>query len=344
MKLNGRRLTTKEMAKLLGVSRTTLSRVLNNSDKVSEKTKKRVLNLLEKYGYKVNYLAQSLVRGKTMFVGVIVPLMNTTFFPEIIEGIEKVLEVEGFSVLYYQAKNNALRERKMFDFLLSLRVDALAVAPVVDSILGPYIMEELKRGIPIVLFDRVLSGWNGPAVVSDNRLGIKLALNYLLSLGYKNIAFVGEVNSKLSSVRERLQAYASFSLELEIPQILLDTSGKGENGFEMGYRIGEEVFSRKFRFGAMKLQAFICSDDTIAIGLMKALLQKGVSIPGDVAVVGFDDLEIGRYFHPSLTTIAQDRFKIGERVGKLILQMLNDKKVSDTIIRIEPTLIKRESA
>jgi LacI family transcriptional regulator len=304
--------TIKDIAKALGLSTSTISRALRDSYEISEETKKLVLECAEKLNYRPNPIALSLKERRSRSIGVIVCEIANNFFSQIINGIESVAYERGYN------------EREIMDlqFLASRSVDGLLISVSTETNDINHLKSLHDRGLPIVFFDRTLEGLNTHSVIVDNFNGAYLATEHLIKNGYKNIAAI--TNSEfLSITNERLAGYK---------QALIDNNLPVKNSFIQHCFYGGMVFSEveeavnKLFTQKQKPDAIFATSDKLSSGCLKTLNRRGLSIPNDIALVGFSNTDIAELLKPSLTVIRQPAYEMGRAATDLLLQQIESKR------------------
>jgi DNA-binding LacI/PurR family transcriptional regulator len=316
------RVSIKDIAKAAGVSHPTVSRALSDSPQISEETKVRIQRLAQEMGYSPNALARGLVTRQTYSVGVVVTTIADPFVAEIVQGIEATAHDHGYTVILCNSESAPEREIASVEMLRSKRVDGVIVTA---SRVGALYLEYLEQiGGPIVLINNhnEESGRYTFSVSVDNRHGGRLAAEHLVQLGHRRIAYVaGPANH--SSDLDRLAGYRQALVEGGIePDPALVVPG---NGRPSG---GEEALQAILALDP-RPTAIFCYNDMTAIGLIHAAQQAGLSIPQDMAVVGFDDILFASYLYPPLTTVAQPKVEMGQRAMHMMLSLITAKEESE---------------
>jgi DNA-binding LacI/PurR family transcriptional regulator len=309
------RVSIKDIARAAGVSHPTVSRALSDSPLVSEETKARVQRLAREMGYSPNALARGLVTRQTCSVGVVVTTIADPFVAEIVQGIEATALDHGYTVILCNSGAVPEREITAVEMLRSKRVDGVIVT---SSRVGALYLEHLERiGVPIVLINNhnEQSGRYTFTVTVDNRHGGQLATAHLVQLGHQRIGYVtGPANS--SSDLGRLAGYHQALFEGGIepdPVLVVPGNGRPDGG--------ERALELMSSMDELPTAVF-CYNDMTAIGLVHAARRAGLSIPHDLAVVGFDDILFASYLYPPLTTIAQPRVEMGQRAMHMMLSLI----------------------
>jgi LacI family transcriptional regulator len=331
--------TIHQIAKALGIDSSTVSRALNDSDRVKQKTKESVLQKAEELGYTRNILASNLRRNKSNTIGVVVPRISRYFFSSTIAGIEEVAYKSGYNVIICQSLEQLERERKIIENLILNRVDGVLISVSMETENGPHLAECMEKGTPLVFFDRHVQALeNTGKVLIDDTLGGFEATEHLIRKGCRKIAhFSGP--QQLEIYKNRLRGYKLALEKYNFPyqEDLIFTSRLMESdGREMARMILE---------GPEEVDGIFSANDVAAIGAMKYLKSAGKHIPGDIAIVGFSNEPTSEVIEPSLTTVDQS----GERIGKLACSLLlnkiskKDTLVEDKTIILNPKLIERDS-
>ncbi len=325
------RVSIKDIAKAAGVSHATVSRALSDSPLISKETKARIQSLAREMGYSPNALARGLVTRQTRSVGVVVTTIADPFVAQIVQGIEATAHDHGYSVIL--CTSGAIPEREMaaVEMLRSKRVDGVIVT---SSRVGALYLDHLERiGVPIVLINNhnEQSGRYTFSVTVDNRHGGRLATEHLVQLGHRRIGYVtGPANS--SSDLARLTGYRQALVEAGIePHSALVVVGNGRSDG------GEGALEPLLSLDRLPTAVF-CYNDMTAIGLVHAARRKHLSIPRDMAVVGFDDILFASYLDPPLTTIAQLKVEMGEQAMCMMLSLItagedSDREVADIVVQ-----------
>jgi LacI family transcriptional regulator len=335
-------LTIKVIAKALGLSTSTVSRALRDSYEISAETKKLVQDYAEKNHYKPNPIALSLKERKSRTIGVMVSEIANNFFSQIINGIESVAGARGYNIIIAQSRESEEREFTSLQFLTSRSVDGLIVSVSTETKDINYYEQLQQRGMPIVFFDRVLDEINTHKVIVDNYKGAYDATMHLINCGYKKIATVCNAPG-LSIARERL---AGYKAALKDNNMLADDAlvkfceHGGMIAEEVEYAV-EELLNNK-----NAPDAILASADKLTINCLRILRSKGLSVPGDMGLIGFSNTDLGEFFDPPLSVIRQPAFEMGETAMSLLLNMVESKRpITDFETKVLSTeLIIRESA
>lgn len=327
--------TIKDIARKAGVSYSTVSRALNNDSLIKEETRKSITRLAKEMGYRPNALARGLVMRETNTLGLIIPDITNPFFPEVARGIEDYASEYGYTVILCNSNWDSAREHQYMDTLQSKKVDGIIIAPVSQG--KGDIKKICKASVPLVFIGKEILTSTSSYVVIDNKKGGMMATEYLIKKGYRKIAFIGGIEKDSSNVA-RLDGYKEA---LRKNSIYIDKSIIKQGTFkrESGYNNMLQLIKKGY-----DVEAVFACNDIIALGVMQAVKEQGLTISKDVAVIGFDNIPISGYPEFSLTTIDQDKYKIGQYAVKMILNYLRGKNTSGSSIILEPKLVVRSTA
>jgi DNA-binding LacI/PurR family transcriptional regulator len=326
------RVSIKDIAKAAGVSHSTVSRALSDSPLVSDETKAHIQRLAKEMGYSPNSLARSLVTRQTYTVGVVVTTIADPFIAAVVQGIEATAQDHGYTVILCNSGAVPEREIAAVETLRSKRVDGVIVT---SSRIGALYLEHLERiGVPIVLINNhnEESGRYTFTVTVDNQHGGRLATKHLIDLGHRRIAYV-TAPADHSSDLDRMTGYQQALTEAELepdPALVIPGNGRADGG---------ERALETLRALTAPPAAVFCYNDMTAVGLMTAARRAGLSVPQDLAVVGFDDIPFATYFHPSLTTIAQPKIEMGQLAMKMALSLMpisdgdSEEELSNVVVK-----------
>ncbi len=331
--------TIKEVAKVANVSITTVSRVSNGSKGVSAKTRRRVLNAIKELGYSPSAMASGLKTRISKSIGIAVPDTIGDFYGEVIDGIESVATENGYNLIISLNHHIIKEELKAVNFFKAKKVDGAILVTTLDD--DDYVRSLIEGGFDIVLLDRAPRGLKVDTVKTDNFRGGYIATEYLLNLGHSAILLIRGL-SCLDSSRERFNGYKRA---LKDKKIEYDSTFilNGDFTIDSGYTTIKKYLDEK----GLNFTAVFAANDQMAIGAIKALNDKGIVVPDEVSIVGFDDSYISPYIIPSLTTIKQRKEEMGKVATELLLNRISsfdkEKKVPRQVT-ISVELIERESA
>jgi len=330
--------TLKDVAKKAGVSVMTVSRIVNNQDSaipISENTKAKVLEVVKTLNYTPNIMAKGLKSGKTHLVGLIVPGITNSFYAEIIQGIEDIVEDLEYSVILTTTDYKPDKEAKYLELLKRKQVDGLILMPLGDES-NVRLIQEIKESIPLVFIVQYSESIKKVStykevstyVVVDHCAGALQATEHLIKLGHKRIAHLSAMPARLEGYKKALEQNG-----IRFEPELVERSGYG---FEGGYQAMQKLLALD------KLPtAVFCAGDRVALGAMKEIREKGLQVPDDVALVGFDDEDIASMVDVPLTTIAQPQYDLGRIAADKLMSLIRGEKVESSLI--QPKLVIRES-
>jgi len=330
--------TIKDVANIANVSITTVSRVFNGSEGVSAKTRRRVLKVIKELGYSPSAMASGLKTRLSKSIGIAVPDTMGDFYGEVINGIESVATENEYNLVISLNHHIVREELSAVNFFKAKKVDgAILVTTSGDD---DYIRSLIDEGYNIVLLDRDPHSLKADTVKIDNFRGGYIATEYLLNLGHSAILFIQGV-PYIDSSKERFNGYKRALKDNKIkfnPDFILSGDFTVNSGYLSIKRYLEEH--------GLNFTAIFAANDQMAIGAIKVLNDKGISVPDEVSIVGFDDSYISPYVIPPLTTIKQRREEMGKIATELLLDRINsrhkeEKTPRQIIIPVE--LIKRES-
>ena len=331
--------TIYEIAKIAGVSPTTVSKVINNYPDVSDKTRAKIKKILEEENFLPNSQAQFLSTKKTWTLGIVYfedlgVGLNHPFFSGVIEAFKRQSDKYGYSLLF-GSKNDRLKNDTFLEYFKYRCVDGIAIICTDPN--DKETLELIESDFPIVVID--MFNKNTSTVTSDNVQGCSLALNYLYKLGHRKIAHiqgVAQADNWPSSIRKKTYIEVMKKLNLDIPEgyivdgVNFDVSG--------GYDAMKELLSLKDRPTAV-----FASGDKLAIGAIDAIKDAGLRVPEDISVIGFDNIEIAKYVTPKLTTIRQNCQELGKAAVDILIEQINKKEKLKIHKVIPVELIERES-
>jgi LacI family transcriptional regulator len=328
----------KDIARDLGVSVVTVSKVLRNHEDIGDKTRKRVLDRVKELNYTPNLAARGLVTGRTYLVGLVVPDLLHPFFAQIAKSLSGALLKKGYCLTISTSEEDPKLEEHEIDRLLGRRLDALVIA---SSCTSPAIFERIeKQGTPLILIDRRFSGFDSNFVgIDDEAVGV-LATEHLIQIGCKRIAHLrGPENSPgIGRLNGYLNALARYKLRplpgyVSAPR-MVDVHSR-ESGADL---------MRQFLTLSPRPDGVFCYNDPLAIGAIHAILDAGLWVPEDIAVIGCGNLHYDTELRVPLSSIDQQTEEIGERAGRLTLSLLESKtRPQNKTYVLQPQLVIRAS-
>jgi len=319
----------KDIAEKANVSPSTVSRALNNHPRISIETKKQIRSLAKSMGYIPSQVARNLVTQQSATIGVVVADLLDPFYVSLLVSIEDVAIANDYDLFVSSSYRDRQREKKLLNAFYAKRLAGIIVA---GSLVDDGYLSLANYAIPVVL----INCFSYPfSVSSDKRLGAKMALEHLINLGHRRIAYVSQ-GKQLSTELHRLQGYQSIMHKYGLP---VDDSliVPGDGGVIGGIKAVSRLLDLPER-----PTAIFCFNDMTAIGVMNALQKRGYQVPRDFSVVGFDDLDIAAYYHPSLTTVRQPIYQLGRRATEILFDLIQgNKNIRPEVLK--PELVVRDS-
>lgn len=330
-------ITIRDLAVKLNVSVSTVSRALRNAPDINQETRKSVLDMAQKLKYEPNRIAQNLRSKKTNTLGVIVPEIAFHFFSSSISGIQEYAAQQDYTIMITQSMENYTMEQDNLQMLVSNRVDGLIISLSSETKNVDHLKAVLERNIPIIMFDRVSDELNVSKVVVDDHDGAFRAVSHLINTECKRIAFLcGPENLYISQQRKRgyMDAMKKFNMPIE-EELIIHTKDLQSDHVQG---------ARKLLDLPERPDAIFCFIDPFAITTIQLAKERGISIPEELSVVGFTNEPVSQYIEPSLTTVAQPAFELGQEAAKLFFDQIVDKEDYEPVTKIVPTeLIIRNS-
>ncbi len=332
------RVTIAEVAKRAGVSTATVSRALSGGRPVSPEVSQRVRRAAADLGYSINPIARALRNSRTDTVGMVVPSISNPFFTSLVESVEHALGRTGKQLFLCDAQSDPVVEAKRLASLVSRNVDGIMISPTHGAESAAAVLETARLR-PLVQLDRFVAGTSTDWVGVDDIAAMRLVLDHLRDTGAQSVAFVGSLLTN-SSTEQRLAGFRRRSEELGMT-IAVDAVLLGDYSIEWG----EEAALRLISSGHLP-DAVVCGDDLIALGVTRSCRSRGVRVPDDVQVTGFDNIEFARLSDPPLTTVDQPRKRIAAEAVRL-LAAASDADAShhqtSAHIALMPELVVRQS-
>lgn len=324
----------KEVAERAGVSPSTVSRALSGRVAVSPETKEKVMRAVRELNYQPNALAKGLKEGRSRTIGLIIPNVRNLVFPAAIKGITDVAKKYGYTVILCNTDEDIETEKAYVDNLRKRLVDGLIFSTATAA--STHILELKEQGFPVVLMIRHLED-KVDAVIVDNFRGGYEATKFLIERGYRRIAFVNGT-LELDLYRQRFAGYQAALAEAGIAYNE-DLVVHGTRDWEDGYRAILTILER-----GQRPDAVFAASDPKALGVIKALKAKGLRVPDDVAVMGYDNLDMSELMDPPLTTMAQPFYEVGQRAAERLIKLINSKRKNKPLVeRLPAQLLVRSS-
>ena len=337
--------TVKDIARRLGVSTMSVSRALNGRGGVSEALRARILEEAERLGYSKNALSVALRHGRTRTVGLCVFDLSVPYASELLREVDNVALASGYEVLVNCSHGSPAQERENVDAFVRRRVDGILVVPVASEENAGFFSKLARRGVSLVFVDRYLVGSPVDSVGTDNIQGGFLAVDHLVELGHRRIAFVPGPEEHCITVQDRLVGARRAMTARGVPgelQVMRPPRAVARPE-DYGYEAMRHFLSRGGAPPDARPTAVFAVNDSVAMGVIAALREQGVAVPQEISVIGFDDLWTARYFQPPLTTVRQDAAGMGQAAIRMLLEMMDGQRPAGRRLLLEPVLVLRAS-
>lgn len=333
---NKRHISLKDLARELDVSISTVSRALKDHPNISPEVKEKVKKLAEEWDYRPNPLAMGLLRQNTKTIGVIVPDLVTHFFSSVISGIESYASKQGYYIIISSSYESFQKEKDCIENLLNSRVEGLIVSLSYETRDHSHFEELVRKGIPIVFFDRICLPEKVSTVIADNRAAATRITNHFVDSGYHRIAYIaGPAFLNISA--DRQEGYLDGLRENQLPileEYLENCEMNPESATEATRRLLALPEPPDAIFGI---------NDTVAFAAMTEIRKQGLRIPEDIGLVGFTDDYHAKVVYPSLTSVTHPTFEMGETVAKLFFETLEGGNAPRQV-ELQTSLVVRDSS
>ena len=325
-----------DVARRAKVNISTVSRTINQTGKIGAETQARVQKAMHELGYKPNRVARRLrtQEGSTHLLGLIIPNIQNLFFADLARGVEDVAYKNNFALLLCNYDEDEAKEHFYLEVMQSESVDGIIIPPIHQT--DPAVLQVVRNGTPVVCVDRSLSSGNLDKVEVDNHMGALKAVEHIIARGHRRIGVIaGPIDS--STGRERLRGYkeaharAGITLKSELIRF-------GDFKQHSGRVLAHELLSLSDPPTAL----FVCNGLMMA-GALEAIAARGLKIPRQVAIVGFDELTLADVFNPPLTVVRQPAYEVGKCAAELLLKRIEDPKRPASSLKLLPELIIRKS-
>lgn len=329
--------TLRDVAQRAGVSTSTVSHVVNRTRTVSETLRRRVLAAAQDLDYEPNAMARSLRMRRSNTLGLIVSDLGNPFFTAVVHGVEDAAQENGYELILCNSSEDVAREQAYLRVLISRQVDGLILSPV--GIQHEMLTRMVREGFPLVLFDRDVPGLDLSAVMLDNERAAFDAVHHLTALGHSRVGMVSGLPSAASTNSERIAGYRRALEEAGLPE--------DSRLIAPGHATSEGAAGAVAELLAVTPTptAIFAANNLMTIGALFAIQQAGLSVPKDIALVGFDDFSWYEVFRPRLTTVSQPTFELGRVAADLLLNLIRSDHAEPTRrIVLRGKLIVRESS
>jgi len=309
----------RQIAERAKVSIGTVSHVINDTAKVREKLRQRVLHAIDSLGYQPSQLARGLRRNQTNIVVMIIPDITNPFFPAVVRGAEDVAYKHSLRLVLCNTDNDAQKETFYLNEMRSYRPAGWLVIPATDSQMAIQLKSSAASWPPVICIDRQPQGWTGDAVVVANEAGARDATRHLLRMGHRQLAVItGPL--RLTNAKERLTGFKRALAEAKVhiePEYIQEARFDRQSGYESATRL--------LRMLPRPTAIFACND-LMALGVLMAAREMGLRCPEDISIVGFDDLDFAEFTAPALTSVHQLGYQLGTTAARLLLERMNSRK------------------
>lgn len=331
--------TIKDIAALVGLTPSAVSKAINNHPRISAKTKAAVQEAIIALNYQPNYLSSALRKGKSNLVGLIVPRINTHFYSSVIENIESILNQNGYQVIMAQTNESYKKECESIDTLLNIQVDGIIASIANETVDFDYYQKIKQNGVPLVLFDRGENDLEVDYVGIDDYNCSHLIVEHLVQKNCKRIAHItGFSHTRIfkNRIRGFRDAMQKFGLEVQ-EELIIESNLQVEDG----RRIMKTLLD-----GKVRPDAVYSASDNAALGALQVLLEEGIQVPQEIALVGFGNEPFSTIIKPEISTINQFSAEIGKQAALAFLERINhpEKKVTLNKIILEAALLVRNSS
>ncbi|AVL76111.1 transcriptional regulator RbsR [Providencia rettgeri] len=325
----------KDVARLAGVSTSTVSHVINQNRYVSESITLRVKNAIEELNYAPSALARSLKMNRTNTIGMLLTTSNNPFYAEVVRGVERSCYERGYSLILCNTEGDLQRMNHSLETLLQKRVDGLLI--MCTEVQGPS-KDVFTRypSVPTVMMDWSPFDSVGDVIQDNSFLGGEIATRYLIDSGFTRIACIAGPQDK-SPARARYQGFiqAMEQAKIEVNEdYIIFSDFEFAGGFESMNKLLEL---------STPPQAIFAGNDAMAVGAYQAIFQKGIKVPDDISIIGYDDIDLSPYMIPPLTTIHQPKDKLGKQAVDQLIYRMDNPEADASVLVLTPELIERQS-
>jgi LacI family transcriptional regulator len=311
--------TMRQIAERADVSIGTVSHVINDTAKVREKLRQRVLDAIRSLGYQPSQLARGLRRNQTDILVMIIPDITNPFFPAVVRGVEDVAYKHSLRLALCNTDNDAEKESLYLNEMRSYRPAGWLVIPATDSQMTTQLKPTAASGTPVVCIDRQPDGWKGDVVLAANQAGARSATQHLLRMGHRQLAVItGPLH--LTNAVERLKGFKNALAEAKVsiePEYIQEARFNRQSGYEAAKRL--------LRMLPRPTAIFACND-LMAMGVLSAARELGLHCPDELSIVGFDDLDFAEFTAPALTSVHQSGYQLGTTAARLLLERIDGSR------------------
>ncbi|KLV07087.1 transcriptional regulator [Photobacterium aquae] len=327
--------TIKDVARLAGVSTTTVSHVINKTRFVAEATQKKVLEAVDELNYAPSAVARSLKCNTTRTIGMLVTKSTNPFFAEVVHGVEEYCYGQGYTLILCNTEGNLDKQRDYLRMLAEKRVDGLLVmcSDLDEKLLA---LLERQKDLPMVIMDWGPESPHTDKIQDNAELGGYVATKYFIEHGHKKIGCLTG-HSEKAACRDRLKGFRKAMNEANLP-VNEDWILEGDFECESAVVAANALIAMEER-----PTAIFCFNDIMAMGLISTFQQAGIRIPDDISIIGYDNIDLAPYFSPPLTTIHQPKRRLGKSAVEILMHRVKDKEHAHQVFEMTPELVERKS-
>jgi DNA-binding LacI/PurR family transcriptional regulator len=329
--------TIKDIAKMLGISKSTVSRALSEHSDVNAETRKRILEVAQKLNYQPNAIALNLKQQRTNTIGVIIPETVNRFFAKAIGGIQRVANIAGYNVMICQSDESFITEKNNLRSLIAAHVDGILISVSGETDRTDHFEALLQKKIPVVFFDRIQEDLNTSQVFTDNYEIAFSGIEHLISQGCRRIAIIAGPQNLYNS-RNRLKGYMDALKKHGLPineDYIIHAHFRGSN---------VEAYTKQLINLPQRPDAVFAINDYAAVEMIHVFKKNGFRIPRDIAVLGFNNDHIGKFTEPALSTIDLSPYDMGVAAAEILLQQIKEPEYPLQKLLIKSELVIRESS
>ncbi len=330
-----KRVTVRDLAASVGVNVSTVSRALNPETRkmITPEVVQKIVKAAEKMGYYPNRVAAALANNRSQTIGVLIPDLMNPVFPPILRGLQDTCDKAGYTLISANSDNKLENERTALRAMRERAVDGCIMATARRD--DPLVEECINQKLPLVLINRTVDREGVNAIINDDAVGIRMAVDHLISLNHKHIAHIaGPQNTSTGFAR-----HEEFLSRMHLKGMSTDLIANADAfSIEEGHRIFNELLAQ-----GEKITAVVASNDLLALGCLDAMKEHGLRCPDDISVVGFNNIPFLDRMAPALTTIAIPHYEIGVQAASNLLEQIRNPKKEPFIMKLQPKLIVRGS-
>ena len=337
-----KRVTIYDIARVLNLTASTVSRSLNGNSRINEDTRKLVVAKAREMNYRANSLASNLRKGKSQTIGIVVPRINQSFFSNVIAGIESITNEENYNLIISQSNESHEKEIKGVNTLINQHVDCIVISVAAEGDNYPHLQNVIDHQIQLIQFDRVVENIESVKVINNNEQASREAVEHLIAMGYKRIALLAGPQN-LDIFRDRKAGYIKALRAKKMPitdELIIETGSSNEHDAD---------FIRKLLTLPEPPDAIFASrDDFLALGVLEVANDLGIKVPEQLGICGYSNENFTRITTPSLTTIDQYGVEMGKTIAQTYFDEMNGRNEETAVkiktISIKPQLIVRASS